>query len=116
MEKREFATSKIMKARISPKKVGPVADIIRGKAVKEAKIALIFDTTKAAKFLLKLITSAEANAVTNHKMTKNDLMISRIWVGSGPTIKSGQPVARGRFNPILKRSSNIYVELSERTK
>lgn len=102
-----------MKARISPKKVAPVMDLVRGKSVGEAKLILSFDRTKAAALVLKVLKSAEANAVNNNKFDKKDLILSELWVSGGPVSKSGQFVAKGRFSPILKRTSHIYVGLSQ---
>lgn len=114
MKNMELAKAKLMKSKISPKKLGPVVDLIKGKSLKDAKIALRFDMTKGAKILLKVLESAEANALNNHKMPKEKIYISQIWVGQGPVTKSGQFVGRGNFHPILKRTSNIYVNLAER--
>lgn len=108
--------AKYMKARISPKKVAPVMDLVRGKNLEEAKLLLTFDPTKAAKMILKVVKSAEANAVNNNKLDKSDLFLSELWVSGGPVFKSGQFIAKGRFNPLLKRTSHIYVGLSKRTK
>ncbi len=108
--------AKHMRARISPKKVAPVMDLVRGKNLEEAKLVLSFDRTKAASLLLKVLKSAEANAVTNSKMDAKDLFLSEVWVSGGPVNKSGQFVGKGRFNPILKRTSHIYVGLSQRGK
>ncbi len=106
--------AKHLGARISPKKVAPVADLIRGKSVLDAKIVLTFDPTKASDLLLKVLRSAEANALHNNKMT-NSLYISEVWVGPGPTMKRGHIIAKSRFNPILKRTANIYLGLTENT-
>lgn len=114
MKNKVIATAKLMKSRISPKKLGPVVDLIRGKSLEEAKIALKFDSTKGAGLLLKVIKSAEANALNNSKVAKENIVIDQIWVGQGRYSKSGQFVGRGNFHPILKRTSHIYVNLSER--
>jgi large subunit ribosomal protein L22 len=114
MEGKIVAKAKLMKARISPKKLGPVVDLIRGKTLKEAKIVLKFDATKAAKTLLKALMSAEANAINNARISKENIVIDQIWIGQGRVFKSGQFVGRGNFRPILKRTSNIYVNLAER--
>jgi large subunit ribosomal protein L22 len=108
--------AKLMNARISPKKVGPVLELTRKRSLKDAMVKLAFDSSKGAKLLLKLLKSARANAETTKKSRFEDLYISEIWVGEGRKIKSGEFVGRGRFNPILKRSSNIYVSLEERKK
>ncbi len=107
-------TAKQMGARVSPKKVAIVLDLVRGKNVNEAKKILAFDTTKSAKIVLKVLRSAEANAVNNKKMQKDKLFINRIWVSGGPVQKRMSPGAKGRVDPILKRSSHIYISLDER--
>jgi len=103
-------------ARISAKKVAPVMDLIRGKGLIEAKVTLAFDRTKAAVLLLKLLRSAEANATNNRKLDSSKLFVSEVWVGPGPTYKRMRLVAKSRVSPIMKRTSNIYVGLSERNK
>lgn len=106
--------AKLIRAKISPKKVGPVVDLIKNRNLREAKVLLKFDTTKAAKLLLKVLKSAESNAVTNNKIEKENLYIHEVSVGPGPMMKSGMFAGRGYFRPILKRTSNIYVSLGER--
>ncbi len=107
-------TAKQLKVRISPKKVAPVMDLVRGKNLLQAKLILALDPSKAAKSVLKALQSAEANAKNVKGMKVDNLYVSELWVGGGSMIKSGNFVGRGRFNPILKRSSHIFVGLSER--
>ncbi len=104
--------AKHLGARISPKKLAPVADLVRGKNIQDAKVTLTFDPTKASQLILKVLKSAEANALHNNKMS-NALFVSELWVGPGETMKRGRLVAKSRFNPIMKRTANIYVGLSE---
>ena len=109
----DMVSAKHMGARVSPKKVATVLDLIRGKTVEKAKVILSFDTSKPAKIVLKVLKSAEANALNNNKMDKNKLVISEVWVGAGTTMKRMSPGAKGRADPILKRSSHIYINLAE---
>jgi large subunit ribosomal protein L22 len=106
--------AKHLKARISPKKVAPVADLIREKTIQEAKVILAFDRTKAAEMLLKILRSAQANAKHNAKITEKNLFVSEVWVGPGPTYKRMRVGSRSHSDPIMKRTSNIYLGLSER--
>jgi len=99
-------------ARLSPKKAAIVMDIARGKSLEKAKVALAFDKTKAAKMILKVVKSAEANAVNNEKLNPTELYISEIYVGPGPMYKRAKMGAKGRIDPILKRTSHIYIKLS----
>jgi large subunit ribosomal protein L22 len=101
-------------ARISPKKVAPVMDLIRGKDLKEAKIILALDLTKASDLIAKVLNSAEANARNNLDLKAVDLYISEAKVDGGRTMKRGRIIARSRLNPILKRTSHITLGLSEK--
>ncbi len=47
--------AKNLGVRISPNKVAPFADLVRGQNVHDAKVTLAFDRTKAAKLILKLV-------------------------------------------------------------
>lgn len=111
--KEGIVTARHMSARISPKKISPVMDLIRGKSVEKAKIVLTFDSSKAAKMILKVLKSAESNAVNNSKMDKSKLKIDELWVGAGSMMKRMSPGAKGRADPILKRTSHIYINLIE---
>ena len=109
-------TAKHMGARVSPKKVAIVLDLVRGKSLDEAKKILAFDKSKSAKIVLKVVKSAEANAVNNDKMDKTKLFINRIWVSGGPTQKRMKEGSKGRADPILKRYSHIYISLDDGSK
>lgn len=98
--------------RISSKKVNVVASLVRGKSVKEALVMLKFTPKRSAPILASLIASAAANAENNFKQDADKLFISKLVVNEGQTLKRGLPVSRGRWHPILKRSSRITVELS----
>ncbi len=101
-------------ARIAPKKMAVVMDIVRGKSTEEAKKILAFDETKSARMLLKVLKSAEANAKNNLNIDPSRLVVSDLQVNGGPMFKRGRFAGRGYFNPILKRTSHIVVGLSER--
>jgi large subunit ribosomal protein L22 len=101
--------------RISPRKVRMVVDIVRGKSVSQALSILGFTRKKAALPVQKLLKSAVANAVENGGVNDVDtLVIDRIMVDAGPTLKRYMPRARGRATPIRKRTSHIRIVLRER--
>jgi large subunit ribosomal protein L22 len=56
-----------------------------------------------------------ANAENNFGMASEDLYIAEIFADEGPVRRWRRFGARGRFKPILKRSSHISVVLRERT-
>ena len=101
--------------RISPRKVRLVVDTVRGKSVSQAMNILAFTRKKAAQPVQKLLKSAVANAVENHGVGDVDaLVIDRIMVDEGPTLKRFTPRARGRATPIHKRTSHIRILLRAR--
>ena len=101
--------------RISPRKVRMVVDTVRGKSVSQALSILGFTRKKAALPVQKLLKSAVANAVENGSISDVDtLVIDRIMVDEGPTLKRYMPRARGRATPIRKRTSHIRIMLRER--
>jgi len=101
--------------RISPRKVRMVVDTVRGKSVSQALSILGFTRKKAALPVQKLLRSAVANAVENDGINDVEtLVIDRIMVDEGPTLKRYMPRARGRATPIRKRTSHIRVILRER--
>jgi large subunit ribosomal protein L22 len=98
--------------RISPKKAGLVAALVRRRKALEALSFLKFTHKKGADIIYKVVASAVANAENNDGQQKDDLFIKSIVVTKGRTLKRGIPASRGRVAPIKKRSSHIYVELS----
>lgn len=100
--------------RMSPRKVRLVVDLVRGRDVEEALTMLRFTPKAAARVVAKVIASASANADEAYGISSDELYISDIRADAGPTLKRGRAGARGRYKPILKRSSHITVVLAER--
>ena len=101
-------------ARISPRKVKIVCDLIRGKDTTTAK-AILMQTPKAAsELMLKLLNSAVANAENNHDMDPDNLFVSETFANPGPILKRIRPVSRGRAYRINKRTSHITIVVAEK--
>ncbi|MDR1065543.1 MAG: 50S ribosomal protein L22 [Oscillospiraceae bacterium] len=101
-------------ARIAPRKVKIVCDLIRGKDAGMAA-ALLGATPKAASpLLLKLLKSAVANAENNHNMDPEKLYVSETYANPGPILKRMMPRAQGRGARINKRTSHITVVVAEK--
>ena len=101
-------------ARISPRKVKIVLDLIRGKDTKTA-LAILKHTPKAAsEYLIKLLNSAIANAENNFSMDGDNLYVSECFVCPGPTLKRMMPRAKGRGDRILKRTSHVTMVVKEK--
>ena len=101
-------------ARISPRKVKIVLDLIRNKPVGVAMGILKNTPKSASEYLEKLLASAIANAANNHNMDVNELYISECYATQGPTLKRVRPIAKGRAFRILKRTSHITLVLKEK--
>jgi large subunit ribosomal protein L22 len=106
------ATAKYV--RVSPRKAGDVAAMIRGKKVAEAKAILALSPRGAAKLVGKVLDSAVANAENNNNLDADDLYVVRAYADPGPTIKRFQPRAMGRASRINKRTSHITVSVDEK--
>lgn len=97
--------------RISPKKLRVVAEIVRGQKADTALSFLKFAPKKWAGILYKLLFSAVKNAEHNNSQALADLYISSLIINKGIVYKRSNPVSRGRAHKILKRTSNIALEL-----
>jgi large subunit ribosomal protein L22 len=106
------ATAKYV--RVSPRKAGDVARLIRGKKVAEAKAILSLTPRAAAKLVGKVLDSAVANAENNHDLTADDLYVVQAYVNGGPVFKRFKPRAMGRASRIRKRTSHITVCVDEK--
>ena len=98
---------------ISPRKVRPLVNMIRGRMVDEALTMLKFTPTPTARIVAKVVKSAAANAENNYQMSPSDLKIVSIFADKARTLKRFRARARGRASPILKRSSHITVIVAE---
>lgn len=95
--------------RMSPRKVGVVASLVRGRTVADALTILEHTPRRAALPVIKTIKSAQANATHNHNYKAEGLRIVEITVNHGPRTKRYRPAAMGRALPFQKRSSHIRV-------
>ena len=95
--------------RMSPRKVGVVADLVRGRTVADALVILEHVPRRSAQPVLKTVKSAQANADHNHNMKPDTLKIVEISVTPGPRLKRFRPAAHGRALPFQRRTSHIRV-------
>ena len=98
---------------ISPQKMRPLVDMVRGKKVDEALTILRFASTPAARIVAKAVKSAASNADNNFQMELAELKIVGIFVDKARTLKRYRSRYRGRASPILRRSSHITVIVAE---
>lgn len=95
--------------RISPRKVGVVASLVRGRTVAEALTILEHTPRRSSDAVARVIKSARANAEHNHNFKPDTLQITTITVTPGPRLKRYKPAAHGRALPFQKKSSHIRV-------
>ena len=101
-------------ARISPRKVKIVMDLIRNQDADKAMAILKFTPKAACEPLAKLLASAMANAENNHQMDVSKLYVAECFACPGPILKRIRPKDHGRAHRILKRTSHMTVVLKER--
>ena len=105
-------------ARISARKVRPLADMVRGKFADDALSILRFQPQRGARLLEKVIKSALGNAqdpeqVRDRTIEMKKLVVIDARVDGGPMFKRIRPRARGMAHVVKKRTSHIHVELKE---
>ena len=100
-------------ARISPRKVKIVMDLIRNQDADKAMAILKYTPKAACEPLMKLLKSAIANAENNNNMDVSRLYVAECSVSQGPTLKRIRPRAQGRAFRINKKTSHITLVLKE---
>ena len=105
----QMAQAKTKYVRISPRKARLAAGLIRGRAVEEATIQLMFSKLKGGRLLMKTLNSAVANAESQLNVQRRDLIVKEVRVDAGPTIKRAKPKNKGGSHPIMKRTSHFTI-------
>ncbi len=100
---------------ISPQKTRWIIDQVRGMQAEKALAMLRYMKQSAAEPVAKTIASALANAEENLGLAREDMYIATIMADGAPLRRWRRFGARGRFKPIIRRSSHITVILEERT-
>jgi large subunit ribosomal protein L22 len=95
--------------RLSPRKVAVVAALVRGRTVEDALVILEHTPRRSALAVIKVISSAKANADHNHGLKPGTLKITEITVTHGPRLKRFRPASHGRALPFMRRTSHIRV-------
>src|SRR4051794_29623035 len=108
-------SAKLSFIRLAPRKVGLLADEVRGKGINDALNYLRFSPRKrTAEVLYRLLKSAAANADQKGTMDLDKLFVKTILVGQGTTLKRFRPRAKGSAFRINKKTSHVSVTLAER--
>lgn len=105
--------SQVRFLRTAPRKARLVAKQVVGLSATGALAQLKYSTKRAADPVAKVVASAVANALHNHKIEPENLKVTAITVDSGPYFMRRRAGSRGRAVPIKKRTCHITVELTE---
>jgi large subunit ribosomal protein L22 len=103
-------------ARLTARKAGLIADLIRGRSVNEALELLSFTPNRGAAFYLKVVRSAVANASLDENVNVNRLYISEARADVGPLLNDRlrfRPGPQGRAMPFAKRLSHLTIKVKE---
>ncbi len=95
--------------RMSPRKVGVVASLVRGRTVADALTILEHTPRRSAGPVIKAIKSARANADHNYNLKPDTLQITTITVTPGVRYKRYRPASHGRALPFQRKTSHITV-------
>lgn len=95
----------------SPRKVRLVTDLVKGKKIPAALVALEFLPRRASEPVAKVIKSAAANA-KNQGKNPDEMTVKNIIVESAGIMKKYRPRAFGRAAAIRRRKSRVIVTLA----
>lgn len=95
--------------RIASSKLKPTADLIRGRTIRSAQGTLEYLPNRAAKLFQKCLASLAANAEDRGVRNVDNLILSRVEVGTGPIMRRIRPMSRGQAFIIRKRLSHIFL-------
>ena len=106
-----MASAKLRYIRIAPRKMRVIANLIRGQKVSTAINSLRFLEKAGSREFFKLLVSAVANAEDQGESDVDELVVSKVMVDQGPTLKRWRPRAHGRATRILKKTSHVVLEV-----
>ena len=101
---------------VAPRKARMTLDLIRGKKVSDARAILKTTNTKSSRLILKVLDSAAANAVNNQNAKEDSLFVSECFINPGPILKRIKFGSRTKVDRRDKRTSHIYVKVSDGNK
>lgn len=102
--------------RISPRKMGEVAALVRRRSVSDALVILEHTPRRAADHLRRVISSAAANAQNNHKLVVDQLQINSVLVSPGLIVRRWKPGSRGHIDARDHRSVHVTVVVEDKSK
>ena len=102
-------------ADVAPRKMRPIAQLVRGKNIDDAIEALKFLPNRGARLIEAVIKSAVGNAEDLGCRNLEDLIVTDCRIDGAPMFKRIQPRARGTAFGIKRRLAHIIVGLTDPT-
>ena len=99
--------------RMSPGKVRELLREIQGMRAVDARDVLTYTPRKSARWALKTLNSAIANAENNNQLDPENLVVKEAVSGDGIRLKRFRPRARGSAGRIIKRWCRITITLTD---
>ena len=104
------AIAKAKFQRYSPRKVGQVLGLIRGKSVAKAYSLLPTIPRSAGIMVFKTLKSAFSNS---GGQDPNAIFIKEAWVDNGPVLKRIRPMAMGARAIYKRKTCHVTIRLSD---
>jgi large subunit ribosomal protein L22 len=108
------ATAILKNARVSPRKLNLIAQLIRGKDIARASDLLSNCRKRVSLDAYKTLMSAVANAENNHGLDIDRLVVDEAFVGQSFVMKRFQARAKGRGAGIKKPFSHLTIIVREK--
>lgn len=100
-------------ADVAPRKMRPLASMIRGMNVDEAMEALKFLPNRGARLIEAVVKSAVGNAEDQGVKNVEELVVSECRIDGAPMFKRIRPRARGTAFGIKRRLAHIVVSVTD---
>jgi len=100
-------------ADVAPRKMRPIASMIRGMSADEAVESLKFLHNRGARLIEAVVKSALGNAEDQGCRSLDSLVVSECRIDGAPMFKRIRPRARGTAFGIKRRLAHIIVTLAE---
>jgi large subunit ribosomal protein L22 len=105
------AVARAMFARYSPRKVGQVLGLIRGKTVVQAMAVLPWVPRVSRVLVGKTLKSAFSNA--GRSANPAQFRVAEAWVGQGPVLKRVRPMAMGGRAIYKRKTCHLTIVVSD---
>jgi large subunit ribosomal protein L22 len=99
-------------ARYSPRKVGHVLSLIRGKSVEKAYRLLPSVPRAAGILVFKTLKSAFSNTGSSDP---SQFFVKEAWVGQGPVLKRVRPMAMGGRGIYKRKTCHVTIKLTDQS-